>query len=89
MSLELVPEALVTVESVNTHAAEITDKAYKQVQKYLGWAQEDSLAGRWPAALSALLRASDALMTIKTAESAALRVEVAEAIRTVATNLKK
>lgn len=87
--LKLAPEALMTVQVVSMHADEITDKAYKQVQKYLGWAEEDSLAGRWSAALSALLRASDALVVINTPESAALRVEVAEAIRTVAINMKK
>lgn len=87
VSLDITPEALATVDAVHVQAVAITDKAYKQVQKYLGWAQQDSAAGRWTDALSALLRASDALIAIGTPQSDALRVDVAEAIRSVAIHL--
>lgn len=88
LTLELVPEPLITVEDVYALAAPITDKAYKQAQKYLDWAQGDSAAGDWPAALASLLRAADALIPIATPQSAALREAVARAIRTVSIQIE-
>ena len=79
--------ALFTVEAAYLNAIDITDNAYNQVQKYLGWAQQDSIDGQWTDALSALLRASDALIAIDTEQSDSLHVDVAKAIRTVSTKL--
>ncbi|KXJ52756.1 MAG: hypothetical protein AXW15_10300 [Neptuniibacter sp. Phe_28] len=87
LTLDISPSALFTVEAAYLNAIDITDKAYNQVQKYLGWAQQDSIDGQWTDALSALLRASDALIAIDTEQSDSLHVDVAKAIRTVSTKL--
>jgi len=87
LTLDISPSVLFTVEAAYLNASDITDNAYKQVQKYLGWAQQDSIDGQWADALSALLRASDALIAIGTEQSDSLHVDVAKAIRTVSTKL--
>lgn len=87
LTIDISPSALFTVEEAYVHTMGITDNAYKQVQKYLGWAQQDSVDGRWADALSSLLRASDALIAIGTEQSNSLHVDVANAIRTVSTKL--
>ncbi|WP_161624000.1 carboxypeptidase regulatory-like domain-containing protein [Methylohalobius crimeensis] len=88
LTLDLAPAPLITVEEAYALAAPIKGQAYKQVRKYLQWAQNDSAAGDWPAALSSLLRAADALIPIATPESESLREAVARAIRTVSIHIE-
>ncbi|MBN2701232.1 MAG: hypothetical protein JXR29_07265, partial [Methylothermaceae bacterium] len=88
LTLDLAPAPLPTVEEAYALAASIKGQAYKQVRKYLKWAQNDSATGDWPAALSSLLRAADALIPIATPESESLREAVARAIRTVSIHIE-
>jgi len=86
-TLDVTPEPRVSVDDVYQQTMLLTDKVYKQTQKYVQWAQTDSQAGRWEDALSSLIRASDTLMSLNTPESNALRSLIAQAIRTVSMNL--
>lgn len=86
-SFEVTPEPQVNVDDVYQQTLLLTDKAYKQTQKYVQWAQTDSQAGRWEDTLSSLIRAADTLTSLNTAESSALRSKIAQAIRTVSMHL--
>ncbi|MGR9116504.1 MAG: carboxypeptidase regulatory-like domain-containing protein [Gammaproteobacteria bacterium] len=88
LTLDIVPETLVSVETVHQQAVTLTGNDYKQVQKYLDWAKADSEVGHWAEALAALLRAADALILVGNAESEMLRIQVAQAIRTIALNIE-
>jgi hypothetical protein len=82
VSLELSAESAPDLAATLTHAQAL-GKAYKQVAKYLGWAQEAITAADDQAALGDLVRAGDAATDVGTAEADALRLDIARIIRAV------
>ncbi|MGR9072744.1 MAG: carboxypeptidase regulatory-like domain-containing protein [Gammaproteobacteria bacterium] len=87
LTLTITPVSAETVDEALNAALALNDPDYKQVVKYLEWARNDNQNGDYAAALSALVRASDALIAIGTPESDALRSRVAETMRGIAAKL--
>ena len=82
-ALDITPQAEASVTDALNAVVALNSNQYKQVKKYLQWAEQDVVAGDHQQALSALTRASDALIKIGTAESGGIRLMVAEGIRLV------
>ena len=81
--LDITPQIETRVEDALTALQTLDSKQYKQVKKYLEWAQNDEQAGDYAQAVAALTRAADALIKIGTPESDTVRALVAEILRNV------
>ncbi len=87
VGLNIAPQVLASVDDALNAVLALNDKAYKHVEKYLEWAQQDIINGDYELALGALVRAADELIKIGTTESDTLRSLAAQAIRNVAQQL--
>lgn len=87
LTLALDPLAALTLEEILSDVQALDPAIYKQVIKYLHWAIQDQANGDTGSALAALLRASDALIAIGPGADAAVRLRIAEALRSLAQQL--
>ncbi len=83
VEMDVVSQDESSITDVLSMVGVLNDKKYKQVEKYLGWAEQDVAAGNYLDAVSALTRASDALVKIGTSQSEDIRLHVAKLLRMV------
>ncbi|WAK00609.1 carboxypeptidase regulatory-like domain-containing protein [Methylobacter sp. YRD-M1] len=85
--LDIAPQATPALEEILINVQALDPHIYKQVIKYLKWAIQDQNNGDTHSALTALIRASDALIDIGPDAEAAVRLQIAEAMRTLSQKL--
>jgi len=86
-ALDLAAQSEASVTGALNAVIRLNDEKYKQVEKYLRWAEEDWVAARYASSADALIRAADALARIDDAHSGAIRLQVAKALRAVSRNI--
>jgi 5-hydroxyisourate hydrolase-like protein (transthyretin family) len=85
--LDIAPLATPALEEILINVQALDPHLYKQVIKYLQWAIQDQNKGDVRSALASLIRASDALIDIGPGADAALRLQIAEAMRALSQKL--
>ncbi len=86
-TLEIIPLQTPALAEILIDVQALDPNVYKHVFKYLQWAIRDQQSGNISNALTSLIRASDALIDIGSGADAAVRKNIAEAIRILAQKL--